>query len=64
MASFMATIALLCQVHPNGGLPYTIPDVDRAQLKCQKYYIDCLDKKASRLIQNGIHLMECVQERQ
>lgn len=57
-------IATLCQVA--AGAPYLLEDADKYQLKCQQYYLSCLDlSKVDYIGQIGpTKLAKCVRERQ
>ena len=61
---WIMAIAALCQV---GTSHYYITSVDKYQLKCQQYYIECLEKKtgSESVAAAGWQgpLKECVKER-
>lgn len=60
----LKTIALLCQL--SGDYTFVVKD---EQLKCQKYYIDCVRKKSKSFhgnifnLANEFYMEQCIKER-
>jgi len=71
MLELFQVIALLCQLGGGGSdVRNNTEWVDKCQLKCQKYYINCVYEEVSRLNAdiNGAkpgatHLRRCIQKR-
>ena len=71
MLELFQIIALLCQVGGGGSNVMTnVEWVDKHQLKCQKYYIDCVYEEVGRLNAEinkakpgATHLRRCIQKR-
>lgn len=66
MVDLLQAVAWLCMVSV-GGMGVSVKDVRKAQVKCQKGYVQCLMKKAKAKNKLGtqptaLDLMECIAE--